>query len=116
MRFFRGFFYLYSRYKLLYHAISIYTYYMREQRVQKGAVVVGAFEAERVRRQREYDRRVYKGVAFFWCVAATAGAVVVLVWAWKKAVVAAENFVVWRAERKRVAQVAEAREAFWAEV
>jgi hypothetical protein len=89
---------------------------MREKRVQKGAVVVGAFEAERVRRQREYNRRVYKGVAWFTVAAATAGGVVVLVWAWKKAVVAAENFVVWRVERKRVAQVAEAREAFWAEV
>lgn len=78
--------------------------------------MVGAFEAEKIRRQKEYNRRVYKGVAFFWCVAATAGAVFVLVWAWKKAVVAAENFVVWRVERKRFAQVAEAREAFWAEV
>ena len=88
---------------------------MREKRVQKGAVVVGAFEAERVRRQREYNRRVYKGVAFFWCVAVTGGAVFVLVWAWKKAVVAAENFVVWRVERKRVAQVAATREEWWLE-
>ncbi len=92
-----------------------YTYYMREKRVQKGAVVVGAFEAERKRRRREEDLRLYKAVVWFWCVAATAGAVVVLVWAWKKAVVAAENFVVWRAERKRVAQVVAAREAFWVE-
>ena len=92
-----------------------YTYYMREKRVQKGAVVVGAFEAERKRRQREEDVKVLKGLAWFAAAAATAGGVVVLVWAWKKAVVAAENFVVWRAERKRVAQVVAAREAWWVE-
>ncbi len=89
---------------------------MREKRVQKGAVVVGAFEAERKRRRREEDLKVLKGLAWFAAAVATAGGVVVLEWAWKKAVVVAEDFVVWRVERKRVAQVVAVREAWWLEV